>query len=69
MKMSIEWHKEVLGNMENSLSRLLKEQQTLNTAVQSLQDKLELKKLQIETAIKRGKDGFDEERFLIPKIK
>ena len=64
MKMSIEWHEEGLKNMREHLDR---EREALNRyidAVKKTEKAIFILETQITGAKKKGKDGFDSERFM-----
>lgn len=69
MKMSLDWHKNCLNNMRASHARCLEHIRSEQTAADNLLRDIIRKEGQIAAAEKAGKDGFDEERYLQPKIK
>jgi SMC interacting uncharacterized protein involved in chromosome segregation len=68
MKKPISWHQECFANMKNSLENKKEELNRIQFKLQSDIDKLENEilflELQINTAIKQKKDGFDKDLFL-----
>jgi len=66
MRFSIKWHQQALESMKRTL---LQEEETVkNHQMNANRLKAEIKFYgeQIDAAIKQGKEGFDEERFLKP---
>jgi len=67
MKQSIAWHEECLANMRSYYHRLNVEA----TAKRAEADRVcmlgDILMRQIAEAKRRGKDGFDADRFMVPK--
>ena len=64
MKQAIEWHEDVLKNQKQSLESTAKKIKDLQEQYTKQLTRTIFHELQIEEAKKRGKDGFDEERFM-----
>ena len=64
MKQSIEWHEDVLKNQKQSLKSDAKRIKDLQDNYARLLSRVLFCEVQIEEAKKRGKDGFDAERFM-----
>lgn len=69
MKMKIKWHEECLKNRKCSLEYKLEELHRLNKEIEGSSWAVQVYENQIKEAIQQGKDGFDSERFLIPRKK
>ena len=73
MKFPIQWHKETFRNYSRSLEEKKKElEQTvdrLNYEIKDMTVKRDLRAKQISTAIAKGMDGFDSEKFMIKRKK
>ena len=67
MKKPIEWHQNCLKNSVNYYNKQFERIRKNLHKVAELQRENDFYKLQIETAIKKGKDGFDQDRFLVKK--
>jgi len=63
-KMSIEWHKDCLKNSEIYLQGLIEERDKMNLQIKRIAEDIAFSRLQIEVAIKKGMDGFDNSLFL-----
>ena len=65
MKMSIEWHKQALENTYNYLEKRKAELERLRADVELSEQRAMFYHVQVHEAEKQGKDGFDDERFII----
>ena len=64
MKQAIEWHEDILKNQKQSLKADANRIEDLQDKYVKLLTRVLFHELQIEEAKKRGKDGFDAERFM-----
>ena len=69
MKHPIEWHEQRLINRNAHLDRQRDELDRLQSNIERLEDENNHLAMQIGIARQRGKDGFDEDRFLKKKSK
>jgi len=67
MKMPIKWHEECLANMARHADDRERRLAEEAARVEKLRKAFEFCKLQLETAKKAGKDGYDGERYLVSK--
>jgi len=67
MKFPIKWHEENLKNFIVSLDGYKKQIERLMFTISQMEDEAEFRRLQISTAIKKGKDSFDGDRFLVAR--
>jgi hypothetical protein len=67
MKMTIAWHKEMLGNRERYLAA--EETRLAEHVLQVERQKrmTQFLRWQIEEAEKEGRDGFDEDRYMVKR--
>jgi hypothetical protein len=65
MKMSLEWHKQCLGNKRICLDRKREDFIRHQKAIAELEDAVWLYNEQINAAEERGRDGFDREKFFV----
>ena len=68
-KMSLEWHRTCLVNMEVNLQAETESLEFRKLRVQMLKDSIELYRKQIALAEARGKDSFDRDRLGIKRGK
>ena len=68
MKMPIKWHEEGLNNSKRSLEAMEKQLITMQQRVQRARDAIEFSTYQLESAIKDGKDGYDDERYKVKRV-
>ena len=69
MKMTIAWHKESLANMERYAEREAAKLKDAAAYLERHRERVRVLRLQIEEAEKEGRDGFDDERFMIGRKK
>jgi hypothetical protein len=63
-KQSIKWHQEGLANSERYLKEKIERRDRINLDIKRHEEQNAFSRLQIETAIKKGLDGFDNNRFM-----
>lgn len=68
MKMSIDWHKEILENSKKHLDRKREELKRIEADIDRAAQRVNLHLAQIQLAEKEGKDGFDPERYAIKRL-
>lgn len=68
-KMPLDWHKECLKNQLEYLSEKERALERIRNEVTDLDNDTQFYKEQIAEAKRRGLDGFDRDRFMIPKPK
>jgi hypothetical protein len=64
MKRPIEWHQECLKNFRDSINKEIRERDEMISRVEMHIFELQFYEKQINEAIKKKKDGFDEDKFL-----
>lgn len=64
MKMPLEWHKQCYRNQKSHLEEKERELERLIVNVSGLQDEVRFYFKQIESASKKGIDGFDAGKFM-----
>lgn len=69
MKMSLPWHITNLANFSNSLENAERVLHNAELNVDRMRKELEFRRLQIDTAIAKRKQGFDGDRYCKPKEK
>ena len=69
MKQPISWHKSCLANMQGSLSRKCVEMERTAQEYYRALHECERYQDQIITALDKGMDGFDQDRFMKKKGK
>lgn len=67
MKMTIAWHQHCLINLKGSLERYEQRLEELQGERDRCKERYDSYSRQISEALRLGKDGFDEGRFLKPK--
>jgi septal ring factor EnvC (AmiA/AmiB activator) len=67
MKMSIAWHERCLNNQKESLKDLYRKVINAQDDYDRLRKMILVLEDQIRIAKQKGKDGFDNERFLIKR--
>ena len=65
---TVEWHKDRLESQQDYLDVLKHRQYILQKEIDTYEKELKFYKLQIETAQKKGKVGFDADHYLKNKI-
>lgn len=68
-KMSLEWHKQCLKNSAHSLSQLRDAASRAIDELKRADDKYLFYAQQIIAAESQGKDGFDAEKYMVPRRK
>lgn len=66
MNMEMPWHEECLKNMKITLEGTRQEIARLRKYENKLESKYNFLRSQIETAKAKGKDGFDQGKFMRP---
>lgn len=61
---SLEWHKNILSNMEDSAKRKREEAMRVLAEADRLERECVFRSVQIEAAEKAGKDSFDADKFM-----
>ena len=69
MKMSIDWHKRNLENMKSYRDRVALDIERRQLDLSRQESDITFLTEQIETAIKEGRDGFDDDKFLLKRKK
>lgn len=64
MKMSIEWHEQCCNNFRTNLENEKTRLRRMQESVDITQERFNKYVLQISTAKKEGRDGFDSEQFM-----
>jgi len=67
MKLPIKWHEQTLINRVMYLEQLKKELEKLQNEVRNIDLSTAFYESQIIKAKQAGKDGFDNEKYMIPK--
>jgi hypothetical protein len=67
-KSPIAWHERCLANREKVLLEDRARLEDLARDVARAQQQIDFYKTQIKTAVERKMDGFDQDRFLVPKV-
>jgi hypothetical protein len=67
MKMPIKWHEEGLANQARYLAERERYVANIVKALQKQRADFEFCMLQLETAKNAGKDGYDNERYMVRK--
>jgi hypothetical protein len=65
--MTIAWHKESLANMERYAEREAANLKDVAACLESHRERVRVLRLQIEEAEKEGRDGFDDERYMVKR--
>lgn len=67
MKKSIAWHKQCLRNRLDSIDRKRVELDRLAYDIEACERDVKFLAFQIEAAEKAGKDGFDQDKYLVSR--
>ena len=67
MKMPIEFHEDNLKNRKRNIERMEEDLAVFKLRIACSKKDIDFLSLQVEEAKKQGKDGFDDERFLIKR--
>ena len=68
MKQTIEWHSECLRNMVKHAMRLRDMMDRATDDYVRFRESCLFRERQIAEAVKQGRDGFDDERFMVKKL-